>query len=93
MNSYDGEPMEDDDSRDEDAAEQRQSAEGLGDWMEDLDFENLIRRYPLSALALAAVGGFVLGRTRGEAVMDALSSFAVGHISEQVNTALGKDVL
>ena len=77
-------------------AEDRDSTEGLGalgDWIDDLDYERLIRRYPLPALALAVVGGFVLGRTRGETVMNALSSFAVGHISEQVNTALGKDVL
>ncbi len=96
MNSHRDEPEGREEGRFEEATEDSHSAEelgSLGDWIEDLDFETLIRRYPLPALALAAVGGFVLGRTRGKTVMNALSSFAVGHISEQVNAALGKDVL
>ncbi len=104
MSNHDDEPMASGghsggfraDDRFAEDTEDRASDEGLGllgDWIDDLDYETLIRRYPLPALALAAVGGFVLGRTRGETVMNALASFAVGHISEQVNTALGKDVL
>jgi hypothetical protein len=65
----------------------------LSDWIEDFDLEGMVRRYPLSAVTLAAVGGFVIGRTRGNAVMAALSAYAAGQVAERVNSVLGSDVL
>jgi hypothetical protein len=60
---------------------------------EGFDWEELVRQYPLPALALAFIGGFVLGRSRGEAVLGALSGFAAGEVARQVNQTLGEDVL
>lgn len=60
---------------------------------EEFDWERMVRDYPLPALALAAVGGFVLARTRGHAVLAALGAFAGAKVSEEVDRVLGEDVL
>jgi predicted metal-dependent peptidase len=58
-----------------------------------LDWQDMVRRYPLAALALATLGGYVLGRHRGREILEAFSLFAADSVSEQVNSLLGKDVL
>jgi len=58
-----------------------------------LDWQRLVRRYPLAALGLATLGGYVLGRHRGREILEAFSLFAADSVSEQVNTLLGKEVL
>ena len=60
---------------------------------EGLDWERLVRRYPIPALLLAAVGGFLLGRTRGPEILGAVSGFAADELSRNFNEALGRDVL
>jgi len=60
---------------------------------EDLDWRPLVRRYPVPALILAAVGGYVLGRGRGTEIIAGVSEFAADAISEGVNEFLGKEVL
>jgi hypothetical protein len=57
------------------------------------DWESLVRDYPIPALLLAAFGGFVLARSQGEAVVEALSDFAAGQVTRQVNKMLGDEVL
>ncbi len=60
---------------------------------ETFDWQRLVRTYPLPALALAALGGYWLGRTRGGAVVSALGAFAAAAAVRGVNEALGEDVL
>jgi len=60
---------------------------------ETLDWERLVRSYPLPALALAALGGYWLGRTRGGAVVSALGAFAAAAAVRGVNDALGDEIL
>jgi hypothetical protein len=60
---------------------------------EGLDWERLVRNYPIPALLLAAVGGFLLGRTRGPEILGAVSGFAAEELSRNFNEALGRDVL
>jgi hypothetical protein len=60
---------------------------------EELDWQRLVRAYPLAALSVAAVGGFLLGRSRGRAIVVALSAFAADSLTENVNTFIGKQVL
>lgn len=60
---------------------------------DDFDWPDAVRRYPLAALAVAAVGGYILGRTRGDEILGALSGFAVNTVTSQVNSILGQDVL
>ena len=57
------------------------------------EWQDLVRRYPLAALGLATLGGYVLGRHRGREIFEAFSLFAADSVSEQVNSLLGKDVL
>ena len=44
-------------------------------------------------LAIAALGGYWLGRHRGKVVVSALSAFAATAVAEQVNEMLGDEVL
>ena len=60
---------------------------------ERLDWQGLVRKYPLPALAIAALGGYWLGRHKGQVVMAALSAFAATAVAEQVNEMLGDEVL
>ena len=58
-----------------------------------LDWQRLVRQYPLAALGLASLGGYVLGRHRGREILESFALFAADTVSEQVNSVLGKDVL
>lgn len=60
---------------------------------DDIDWTDLVVRHPKSALLLAALGGFLLGRSRGPEIVDALSEFAANRVSEGVNQYLGHKVL
>ena len=60
---------------------------------EELDWQHLVRAYPFAALSVAALGGFLLGRSRGRAIVVALSGFAADSLTENVNTFIGKQVL
>jgi hypothetical protein len=59
----------------------------------ELDWQVMVEKYPLVALALAALGGFVLGRHHGADILQAFSRFAADTVTEQVNELLGQDVL
>lgn len=77
------------------AAAERSAADRLIDEImpEELDWERLVRTYPLPALGLAALGGFLLGRSRGSTVLGALGAFAGRQATRGINLALGEDVL
>lgn len=59
----------------------------------ELDWRAMVRRYPLAALLLAGVGGYVLGRSRGTDILSSLSNFAADTLTDNVNELLGKNVL
>ncbi|HEX4951774.1 MAG TPA: hypothetical protein VF017_00050 [Thermoanaerobaculia bacterium] len=60
---------------------------------ERLDWQELVRAYPWPAVALAALGGFFLARTKGDEIVQALSELAAERISEHVNQLLGDDLV
>ena len=59
----------------------------------ELEWQRLVRRYPIAAITIAAIGGYVLGRNRGEEILAALTNHAADLVSLQVNSALGRDIL
>ena len=59
---------------------------------EDVDWQRLVRDYPIPALLLAAGAGFYLGMRRGPMVVGALSGWAAGEMTRRVNEILGDDV-
>ncbi len=60
---------------------------------EEVDWQRLVRAYPRTSLALAALGGFLLGSSRGREIIASLSNFAADTLTDNVNEFLGKDVL
>ncbi len=77
------------------AAEDAQASTGalLARLADELEWEDLVRRYPIPAVLVAGLGGFILGRTKGDWVLSALSAFAAAQLSRQVNQLLGDEVL
>jgi len=57
---------------------------------EELDWADLVRRYPVPAVLLAAVGGFFLGRSHGPSILTAASSYAASEMAKNVNELLGQ---
>ncbi len=60
---------------------------------EELDWQGLVRRYPKSALVVAAAGGYWLGHGRGREIVTALVEFASDAVTDTVNELLGSKVL
>ncbi len=59
---------------------------------EDLDWQRLVRTYPLPALAVAAAGGFLLGLLHGPTLVAAASSYVAAQVSRQVGQVIGQDL-
>lgn len=59
---------------------------------EGVEWERLVRTYPLPALALAAAGGFWLGLRHGPAILAAVSSYASSQVSRQVSELFGQEI-
>ena len=57
---------------------------------EELEWERLVRNYPVPALALAAVGGFFLGLRHGPEILSAVSGFMAAEVSRNVGDLLGQ---
>ena len=59
---------------------------------EELDWERLVRTYPLPAVALVALGGFFLGLRHGPEILQAVSSFAAAEVSKNVSQIIGQEI-
>jgi hypothetical protein len=57
---------------------------------EGLDWERLVVTYPIPALLLAALGGFLLGRRHGPEILAAVSGFAAAEVSRNVERLLDR---
>lgn len=55
---------------------------------ENLEWERLVRSYPMPALALAIAGGFYLGLKHGPTILTAAATFVAGEVSRQVGGGL-----
>lgn len=60
---------------------------------EEMDWERLVRTYPVPALLLAAAGGFWLGWRRGPDLLKAVAGFAATEVVRRANEFLGDEVL
>jgi hypothetical protein len=62
-------------------------AESLVDELlpEDLDWQTWVRRYPKTALSLAAVVGYLLGRSRGDEIVASVTTRAADSLTENLN--------
>lgn len=57
-----------------------------------VDWRRLVYDYPLPALAVAALGGYWLGRTRGSRILGALTAFAAANVTQAANEILGEEL-
>lgn len=56
---------------------------------EELEWERLVRTYPVPAVALAAIGGFVIGLRHGPEILTAISGFLAAEVSRNVSELIG----
>lgn len=56
----------------------------------ELDWEHLVRSYPVPALTVAAGLGFLLGRHHGPVILGALSAFAGRYATRAVDEVLAR---
>ncbi|HKI04091.1 MAG TPA: hypothetical protein VKK31_19075 [Thermoanaerobaculia bacterium] len=59
---------------------------------EGLDWERLVVSYPIPALLLAAVGGFLLGSRHGSEIISAVSGYAAAEVSRNVSQIIGQEI-
>ena len=59
---------------------------------EEMDWEDVVSTYPLCALAVAAVAGFVIGRRSGRKIVSAFSDNAVERVTGMVSQLLDKEI-
>lgn len=60
---------------------------------EEVDWEHLVRSYPVPALAIAAAAGFYLGLKRGPMLVGALTGWATGQLGRKVSDLFEQDLL
>ncbi len=58
---------------------------------EGLDWERLVVTYPIPALLIAAIGGFLIGRSHGPQVLGAVSTFASAELARNVSHLMSQD--
>ena len=56
---------------------------------EELEWERLVRTYPVPAVALAAIGGFVVALRHGPEILSAVSGFLAAEVSRNVSELIG----
>ncbi|HEX5717727.1 MAG TPA: hypothetical protein VF179_16325 [Thermoanaerobaculia bacterium] len=56
---------------------------------EELEWERLVRTYPVPAVALAAIGGFVIALRHGPEILSAISGFLAAEVSRNVSELIG----
>lgn len=56
---------------------------------EDFDWRETVRSHPISALAVAAVGGFFLARRHGSELLGAFDGFVDREVSKNIRSFLG----
>ena len=59
----------------------------------NLDWRRLVADYPLPALAVAALGGYWLGRTRGLRIFGPLTAVAAATVTQAATDILGEEFL
>lgn len=55
---------------------------------EEVDWRSWVGRYPWATLSLAALGGFLLARSHGDEIVDAVSANAADAVSESLHRVI-----
>lgn len=58
---------------------------------ESVEWQRLVRRYPVPALALVGVAGFLIGRSHGPAILGALTGAAAARMRQSVEELFDED--
>lgn len=76
----------------EDPRPQRSVEQRLVDGLlpEEMDWEGVVRTYPLTSVTLAAVAGFLVGSRRGRAIITAVTESALDRVTGMVHELVGR---
>ncbi len=86
--------IEDDDGEDAGAHRQRLNADFLLDKVipDEIDWRDLVRRHPMLTIGVAAGLGFVIGRSRGAAIVAGASAAVTSAVMRQLSDVLEGEV-
>ena len=84
----------DEDSEVEAPSRQRLDADTLLDKVipDEIDWRDLVRRHPLAAVGIAAGLGFLVGRSKGAAIVAGASAAVTGAVMRQLSDVLDGEV-
>lgn len=60
---------------------------------DEFDWRRVVRRYPIPALAVAALGGYLLARSRGPELLAALGDAASDQVAERLGAFAERELL
>jgi hypothetical protein len=85
---------DDDDGEDAGARRQRLNADFLLDKVipDEIDWRDLVRRHPMLTIGVAAGLGFVIGRSRGAAIIAGASAAVTSVVMRQLSDVLEGEV-
>ena len=86
--------IEDDDGEDAGARRKRLNADFLLDKVipDEIDWRDLVRRHPVLTIGVAAGLGFVIGRSRGAAIVAGASAAVTSAVMRQLSDVLEGEV-
>lgn len=58
---------------------------------DSFEWERIVRTYPVAAVLTAALGGYLLGRSRGPAIVSAVSALVTDRVSERFSSLVDPD--
>jgi len=59
----------------------------------EFDWRRVVRRYPIPALAVAALGGYLLARSRGPELLAALGDAASAQVADRLGAFAERELL
>jgi hypothetical protein len=85
---------DDDDGEEADASRHRLNADFLLDKVipDEIDWRDLVRRHPMLTIGVAAGLGFVIGRSRGAAIVAGASAAVTSAVMRQLSDVLDGEV-
>ena len=59
---------------------------------EEFDWRRLVVKYPKTSLTIAAIGGYLVGSSRGRELLGIVSAYAAATLTANVNSLLEDDL-
>ena len=59
---------------------------------DEFDWRRLVVKYPKTSISIAAIGGYLVGTSRGRELLAVVSAYAAASLTSNVNSLLDEDL-